>query len=87
MRGKLVEIDGRQYDEYEIKTKKQTVIIKEYMPTAEELKQQEYDTTRNQLLEDIKVIDEDILILDATQADRDARLALWTQWKIDNGYA
>lgn len=48
MKGKLVIIDGKQYDEYEIDTGKQIATIREYVPTEEEIQAKELEE-QNQL--------------------------------------
>ena len=40
MKGKIVIIDGEQWDEYEIKTEKQTAVVRERIPTEEEIAEQ-----------------------------------------------
>lgn len=65
MKGKLVIIDGKQYDEYEVNTGQQVAVIREYIPTEEELAEQqkqqritelkELITNKNYLGDDVTV--------------------------------
>lgn len=57
------------------------------IPTEEEIKQQKYETEKTKTIEDVKLLRDKMIILEATQSDIDNRLAEWQQWKVDNGYS
>jgi hypothetical protein len=56
------------------------------IPTAAELSQQEYETERQKVVDDVKTINDSILIGEATEADKQARLDQWTALKLEKGW-
>ena len=56
MKGKIITIDGKNYDEYEINTNKQVAIVREYIPTQEEILQMEEEKSKQQRITELKTL-------------------------------
>jgi hypothetical protein len=78
--------DGSQYLMQTIDTGKQIAVVETRLPTAEELAQQEYETERQKVINDVKTINDSILIGEATEADKQARLDAWAALKLEKGW-
>ena len=56
MKGNLVTIDGKNYDEYEVNTGKQIATIREYIPTEQEIQELEIQQQKQQRITELKTL-------------------------------
>ena len=56
LKGKIITIDGKSYNSYEINTGKQVAVIEEYIPTQEEIEQSQLQQAKQQRITELKTL-------------------------------